>query len=178
MLSASALLLVVAQTSGPGTDTYRAPAEAPAIFASGEPRIGIGVQTALSGLSFGIGPIPNVAGPTLSYDAGDYRFDVTAAFGYLEDTGTQTVLAGRARHVLHRGQQADFALGVGVMMHHLDTGPATSSLFLEGSAQIRVFLSDEVALTGATSLAAGFSDFFVLGVGGLVGANFGLLYYF
>ncbi|MDX2019560.1 MAG: hypothetical protein SF187_04915 [Deltaproteobacteria bacterium] len=134
--------------------------------------IGLGAEAGLLG-----GP----AGAAMVYDMGHLRVD--GILGFASASGTTIGLGGRVLWVLHQSSNADFALGGGLgLINRNPDGPAdsTTDFHVEGLAQIRVFLSQNVALSTTfgfgIDLNDGRDDAFAFG--GQFLSNAGLVYYF
>jgi hypothetical protein len=148
-------------------------AAAPAARAQGSEGVGlgVGVESSLTGIS----------GPAVVYQAPN--FHVHGILGLFDTDGrTQIDLAGRFFWKLHSTAASDFGLGGGLGIRNIDNDPGESDtqLHLELGAQIRAFVTANVAL-GAT-LGLGFDngegdDDLTLLDGQLVGA-IGLTYFF
>ncbi len=132
----------------------------------GQSGIGLGAEATLTGL----------AGATFIYDAGPWRIDVVAGMED-QDRGDdpEFFLAGRFFWVIHRGERSDFSLGGGV---GLLTNDRDTDIHIEGGAQVRVFLSDNVALNGSFGLGLVAGDNDRTGVGGQLLGAAGIAYYF
>jgi hypothetical protein len=132
--------------------------------------IGVGVEALL------LTP-PGVA---VSYDADTWRLDGMVAF--FENTGgEQIVFGGRVMFPIHASDRADFSVGGGLGLVNRDGGGGDNEndFHIEGSSQIRAFLTPNVAVV--TSLGLGIvltdgDDPFV--VSGDLFGSVGVLYYF
>lgn len=143
-----------------------------------DPRFGVGMYGTLSSPNAPLG----VGGVSLVYDL--RRFRVATFFSLLVDDGGADGVAvgGRFLFALHRARRADFSLGVGTALGHVfNPGPAPDLTYVvvEGLGQIRVFLVDNVALTGTLGLAfAAGEGRLLFGIGGQLTGSFGLTYFF
>ncbi len=146
--------------------------------AGGSPgTLGVGAEYQLAG----------IGGASLNYDAGD--FHVGGFLGFADgggDDDTTWALGGRFYYHLHSTTDADFSLGGGLgiasVPDPMGGGDEASLIYLEGGAQIRLFLAANVAVSASTGLVLGLSDadgVAVTGAGGVgLGAGVGLHYYF
>lgn len=138
-------------------------------------------QEAKTGVGVGVEAMlfqpPGVA---VSYDADKFRID--GMLGFFENFGgDQILLGGRVMFPIHASDRADFAVGGGLGFINFDVGGGDSEtdFLLEGSAQIRAFLTTNVAMLATFGLGIRVSDGddpFVIS-GNQVG-SLGILYYF
>ena len=171
LISIAGLVLLL---GSPSANAQRAEAsfEASASGSSAGGGIGVGVEATLTGL----------AGAALVYDAGTFRID--GVLGFASRGDTDFFLAGRFWYVLHTGDNSDFAIGGGLGIVDDDNGGPMGDnddidIHIEAGAQIRAFLTSNVAL----SAAGGFGfildegdDF--LGFGGQLMGTMGMTYFF
>jgi hypothetical protein len=147
---------------------------------------GVGVEENLGGLS----------GGAFVYDGGHFRIDVLLGLDHSTHPGgnvTDFGLGGRVFFVVHRMDHADLALGGGLAVVHRSVGSADeTNLQFEGAAQIRAFLTTNVALSGSLGFVVVTADNVVLeggpvtpaggsgafGIGGQLLAGFGATYFF
>ena len=146
--------------------------------AGGSPgTLGVGAEYQLAG----------IGGASLNYDAGD--FHVGGFLGFADgggDDDTSWALGGRFYYHIHSTTDADFslggALGIASVPDPMGGGDEASLIYLEGGAQIRLFLAANVAVSASTGIVFGLSDadgVAVTGAGGVgLGAGVGLHYYF
>lgn len=162
----AASLLVIPRAHAQDTTTPAAtptPAATTSGASSGRTGFGVGAAAMLGGL----------LGPSLTYDAGAWHIDGIFA---IEDFGDTAVRAGaRFLYVLHRSNNADFSVGGGAGI----SANGETVFLLEGGAQIRAFITSNVALVANLGLAIlfGEDDTFFLTPGQLQG-SFGVTYYF
>lgn len=112
--------------------------------------LGLGAEAMLLG-----GP----AGPAIVYDMGHMHIDGILALAS-SDGGTQFGLGGRALWVLHSAGSADFSLGGGLGINHFspDNDDSGTNVHLEGLAQIRAFIVQNVALSTTFGFGAALRD--------------------
>jgi hypothetical protein len=148
---------------------------------------GIGVVQTLGGLT----------GGEFLYDLD--RFHIEGIFGLSHTSGVdQTAfgIGGRFFFVIHRMDRSDFSLGGGLAIARADqnNAPAVTNIQIEFDAQIRVWLTANVALSAAAGFAlvtadngglifgspvvftSGNDDSF--GIGGQLVGGLGLAYFF
>lgn len=128
--------LVLALAAGGGT----------AIAGGQSGSIGVGVESQINGESGGV---------SVNYDAG--HFHLGGFFGYADAPGPNNSdfsLGGRFYYHIHSTAMSDFGLGVGIGLASIDgfmdnQGRDVRHLdvFIEPSAQIRLFLASNVALS-------------------------------
>ncbi len=162
LVTIAAVFLVVSLAS-----TARAEPEA---SPTGEGGIGIGAEGLLTGPTGGV----------FIYDMGSLRID--ALLGVNNITDDSLFVAGRVLVPLHGSQDADFSIGGGLGLVHLDVGGNNEDedrFHIEGLAQIRAFIASNVALSGAAGvvLIVGDGDDEVVLTGQLIG-TVGIAYYF
>src|SRR3989304_1010561 len=142
-----------------------------------------GVEPPLpSGLGFGAGVGGSLVGPTgalFVYDAGRFRVHGLLGFASEENDDDIYALAGRFFFNLHQGTGSDFALGGGLAFVHFSNdgpGPDLTDIHLEGAAQLRAFLTPNVALSASLGLALVIPDEgnTVIAFGGQLAAPFGM----
>lgn len=154
---------------------------------AGGTRIGLGVQAilAMPTVSFGgLGGLgnglSNGAGMAFVVDLSNLRVEGVASLGFAEGGASTVGLGARCFFVLHQGDRADFSLGAGAGILNASTGNngGATRFQLEGGAQIRWFMTQNLALTGTAGLGMSFGDGgWALGLGGQTMGTFGLFYY-
>jgi hypothetical protein len=136
------------------------------------------------GTGIGVGAartLTDISGPTLVYQAP--MFHLEGMLGFLDSQGNTTIdAAGRFFYEIHTAAAADFSLGGGLGFSNLDNGADTfTDLHLELGAQIRAFVTSNVALTAALGFGIvsvdGAGDNIVSLLGDLTG-GFGINYFF
>jgi hypothetical protein len=158
-----------------------------ALFATGT----AAAQTARTARGIGVGAeatLTGILGGTFVYDAEAFHIDALLGGSFNPENSTFAV-AGRFFFPVHRSRFADFSLGPGVGLEHV-TGPdpdgdgpqgrpTSTPIHLEGAAQIRAFIVENVALSASTGLGL------VLNkgnnsatIGGQLGGSFGVTYFF
>lgn len=150
----------------------------PALAQGGGSSIGVGVeQMLMPGTGFAGGP----AGPAFVYDPGPWHLD--AILHLVSSNGSQLGLGARAFYVLHRSSAADFSIGGGLgLLRNDPDGPSNdrTDFNVEGAAQIRAFITSNVALSTTfgigIALRDGQDDVFAFG-GQFLG-SLGLVYFF
>ena len=119
-------------------------------------------------------------GAAVSYDAASWRLD--GMLGFYENTGGDQILIGaRVLFPLHTSDGADFSLGggLGIINREAGGGDNETDIHLEGDAQIRAFITSNVAVITTLGVAVAVTDGddpFVV-TGDLLG-SVGVLYYF
>ena len=147
--------------------------------------LGIGAETFLTTPLATFGVTPGVA--TLTYDTSVWRVSGLLAMLTQEDSVTILGFGGRFYYPIHRRHDSDFSIGGGlaILNTNPDPGDSDTSFHIEGGAQLRAFLTDNVALSSTVGLAIVVADddgpapddssFGILGQ--LVG-SFGVTYFF
>lgn len=148
--------------------------------ASGARGFGVGAEAGLLGAP---------AGAAMSYDMGQMRIDGILGFssGYNSingrQSGTALGLGGRALWVVHQGTNADLSLGGGLGLTNYNPdggGNSSTDIHVEALAQIRAFITANVALSTALGLGINLNDnrddTFAFGAQFIPSA--GLIYYF
>jgi hypothetical protein len=143
--------------------------------------------------TFGLGAEAMLAGPSgaaVVYDAGPYHIDGIVRFSSVDTAaffGSDLFhLAGRFFYVLHQRNSADFSVGGGVGVTHDDNDPGEddTAVFIEGGAQLRAFISENVALSSTVGLAIivdddpGGADRDGVVLGGQLTGALGIVYFF
>ena len=144
-------------------------------------------QTAPAARGIGVGAeatLTNIVGATFVYDAEAFHIDALLGGSFAHDDSSLAV-AGRFFFPVHRTQFADFSLGPGVGLvhqtHHPDGQPSVSTnpLHLEGAAQIRAFIVQNVALSATAGLGMVLTkNNNSATIGGQLGGSFGVTYFF
>lgn len=142
-------------------------------------------QDGAGGASLGLGAEAMLTGPggaALVYDMGQLRIDGILSF--VSANGTNIGLGGRALWVVHKGANSDFSLGGGLGFINSDPdGPAdsTTDLHVDAIAQVRAFLTDNVAVSTSFGFGVAFNDGEEdnrFGFGAQFVSSAGLVYYF
>lgn len=164
--SFAALLAAVAGQASAQDNTAAAPP------VRGGSAIGVGVEQMLAG----------PGGLAVIWDPGQFHIDGMLGI-QSNGTGTGVGVGGRFLFVVARASRADLSVGGGLGFTHFgpkDRGESTTNFHLEGIAQIRAFIVDNVALSAALGMAASLldrqDDEFL--VGGQFLSSIGLAYYF
>jgi hypothetical protein len=150
---------------------------------SGGDRFGVGMEAVLTSPfvpSLGAAILPSGAA-AVSYDTGKFRIDGLLYMLFIENAATTFALGARFFYALHENRNADFSIGGGVALGYYDLDPGGDGVrfAIEGAAQLRAFIVENVALSG--TLGIGFSlgeGPFVMQLGGQLTGAFGLMYYF
>ncbi len=148
---------------------------------------GIGVEQNLGGLT----------GGAFVYDAAHFHVDVLLGIAHISENGpdfSSVGVAGRFFYVVHRLDRADFSIGGGLGLERTDLGNAhETNIHIEAAAQIRAFITGNVALSAALGLVIVTADNNGLpsgpvvgggqgdtefGFGGQLFGGFGLTYFF
>lgn len=127
--------------------------------ASAKRGLGLGAETTLAG----------TRAASLVYDTG--KLHVDALLGFLNvgqdpaDDTTAFVVGARLFFVLHEGTSSDFSAGGGLMIVNADNlaDDSETNFELEGAAQIRAFITPNVALSASLGLAIIIADDYVIG---------------
>jgi hypothetical protein len=109
----------------------------------------------------GIAYLSGTAGLSVAFDPGPFHVDTILAFAGGDNQNTEMQFGGRFWFVLHSTSNADFSVGGGLSVRHLNPPgnmPNTTQLFFEGGAQTRIFLASNVALGFATGIAIATND--------------------
>ncbi len=152
-----------------------------------------------SGGGLGIGAasyVSGMAGPQAVYDAGAWHAELMLGFEHHRLGGpnppsinTFDFGLGGWYH-LHAGDRSDFSIGgnLGFMVASASPGGSANAIVLEPGVQVRVFVTDNVALSGRVALpivfgdtvgapyVGGLSEHF--GLGGQISGLFGFAYFF
>jgi hypothetical protein len=156
--------------------------EAPVVVGHRGATHGIGLGVGAEGMLFG-GP----SGLSVAYDAGPWHIDTLLGLEKLGGVRSTFNLGGRFWYHLHNTANADFSVGGGLGYRHSPAGAGSAdSLYIELGAQLRAFLTSNVALSASLGLSIATVDAEGYGIGGQVfsgqepfgGAGIGLHYYF
>lgn len=146
---------------------------------------GVGVETPLTFSGSGViggGVLPGLA--EVVYDTGSFHVDGLLGFALIEDNATVIDVGGRAFFVVHDSAAADFSLGGGLNILHVDPdndlADDTTDIHLEATAKIRAFVTPNVALSVQTGVGIVLSDngSDVFGAWGELLGNVGVTYFF
>jgi len=140
--------------------------------------IGIGAEATLTG----------IVGATFVYDAEVFHVDALLG-GSFEHFDSDLAVAGRFFFPLHRSQYADFSVGPGIGFEHVTHDPdgdgpngrvSSNPIHLEGAAQIRAFVVQNVALsaTAGVGLKLNNDNDNSATIGGQLGGSLGVTYFF
>jgi hypothetical protein len=154
-----------------------------ALFATGT----AAAQTAPTARGIGVGAemtTTGITGATFVYDARAFHVDALLGAKFEHNSSTFDV-AGRLFFPVHRSQSADFSLGPGIGLQHVTNHPdgadsvSSNPVHLEGAAQIRAFVVPNIALSASAGLGAVFTKGNnSMTIGGQLGAQFGVTYFF
>ena len=142
---------------------------------SGVPSIGVGAEAQLNG----------PGGAALVYDMGKVR--INGILEFASSNGTRIGLGGRVLWVVHQGGSADFSVGGGLgLINNNPEGPGDSAtdIRMEALAQIRAFLTTNVAVSSSLGFGVNLNDGAVgrnddeFTFGAQFLTNAGLVYYF
>lgn len=138
---------------------------------------GVGAETTMDTFAG-----PGVTSLSGAYNAGPWHGSVLLGAADQEgQSGTLLQLGGRAYYHMHASADADLGIGGGLILVHVPgrgNGDSADVVYVEVGAQIRAFLTPNVALSasaGAVIMTADANGFLVTGQA--LGA-FGLHYYF
>lgn len=143
--------------------------------------IGVGVAVTLTNVD------TFLPGGQFVYDAALFHIEALLGFASAEvngagDRGSEWIFGAGGWYHFHRGSSSDFSLG-GLIA--IDTtsgpGPSQTTTAFEPGAQIRAFLTPNVALSARVGLAFVFGDTGSgtnIGLGGQPTGAFGLTYFF
>jgi hypothetical protein len=118
--------------------------------------IGVGVESAINGETGGV---------SVNYDAG--KFHLGGFFGYADGDGPNNsdfTIGGRFYYHVHSTAMSDFGLGLGLGLASIDgvdmagRENRATDIFIEPSAQIRLFLASNVALSFTMGLVIATAD--------------------
>jgi len=139
--------------------------------------IGVGAEATLTG----------IVGGTFVYDAQAFHVDALLGASFQHNNSSLDV-AGRLFFPVHRSQSADFSLGPGIGFQHVTTDPdgdgpngrvSSNPIHLEGAAQIRAFIVQNIALSATAGLGVVLvKDNNSATIGGQLGGSFGVTYFF
>jgi hypothetical protein len=152
-----------------------------------------------SGGGLGIGAasyVSGMAGPQAVYDAGPWHAELMLGFEHHTGGGganpsinTFDFGLGGWYH-LHAGDRSDFSIGgnLGFMVSNFSPGPSNNAIVIEPGVQVRVFVTDNVAVSGRVGLPIVFGDDINqpyvgelhehFGLGGQISGLFGFAYFF
>ena len=139
------------------------------------------------GTAFGVGAqamLTGPVGPALVYNASRFHIEGLFAFSDVNDTSSFTV-AGRAWLHIHTSDRASLSLGGGGGILSTESEPemvggrseSSSSLIIEGGAQIRFFATRNVAISASAGLGIVSGDSDTLAVTGQLTGAFGITYF-
>lgn len=149
-------------------------------------------QNAANGRGIGVGAestLTGIVGGTFVYDAAVWHLDAILGGSFRHDT-SEVDVAARFFFPLHRTNFADFSVGPGIGLAHVTihdpdgTGPQTSTtstpIHLEGAAQIRAFIVENIALnaTAGLGIVLNKDNDNSATFGGQLGGSFGVTYFF
>lgn len=166
VLAALSLLFALGGTAVAQDDSGGTPAAGSGSSSSGgigKTGMGLGAEAMLSGL----------VGPTFIYDASAWRISGTLL---INDDGNDTTvgLGGRFWFSLHNTSASDFSVGGGASLVDND-----GSVFaIEGGAQLRAFVVENVALSGTIGINLFLGDADGFGTGGQLIGSVGVAYFF
>jgi len=140
--------------------------------------IGVGAEATLTG----------IIGATFVYDAEVFHVDALLG-GSFEHNDSSLSVAGRLFFPVHRSQWADFSVGPGIGLTHVTHDPdqdgpqgreSRNPIHLEGAAQIRAFVVQNVALSASAGLGMVLNNDNQneVTIGGQLGGSFGVTYFF
>lgn len=149
---------------------------------SGVPSIGVGAEAQLNN-GFEDAGFEDAA--ALVYDMGKVR--INGLLNFASHNGTRIGLGGRVLWVVHQGGSADFSVGGGLgLINNNPEGPGDSAtdIRMEALAQIRAFLTTNVAVSSSLGFGVNLNDGAVgrnddeFTFGAQLLSNAGLVYYF
>ncbi len=135
--------------------------------------IGVGVESAIN---------RETGGVSVNYDAG--KFHVGGFFGYADAGGQNNsdfTIGGRFFYHLHSTAMSDFGLGLGLGLASIDGLDAAmresrkTDIYIEPSAQIRMFLAANVALSFTFGLVIATADADSVSFGGQGAGSLGTI---
>jgi hypothetical protein len=137
---------------------------------------GLGAQALLSG---GVTRFQGLGSLSATYDVGSYRIQGLFGLSVLEDGPTVLGVGARLLFPLHRTERSDFSVGPGLGVALRDN-PVDDDLVLEleGMAQARLFVVENVALEANFGLGMLLDERIAVGVGGTLSGSLGLTYFF
>ena len=134
--------------------------------------IGVGVHAMLAG------PL----GPSIVYNGGRFHIEGILAFTDV-DNGNEMAIAGRGWFHVHESPSASLSVGggLGFLNSEMDTGTGTSVdssvTVIEGGAQLRFFITRNVALSASLGLAILAGDADAVTITGQLTGGFGVTYF-
>ncbi len=136
--------------------------------------VGVGVHAMLSG------PV----GPAFVYNGGRFHIEGILAFTDL-DNGNEMALAGRGWFHVHESPGASLSIGggIGFMNSEMSSGTPgvpdaeTSATVIELGAQVRFFVTRNVALSAALGISILSGDADVISIGGQLTGGLGVTYF-
>jgi hypothetical protein len=148
---------------------------APALAGGKEGTVGVGAEVGLNGLT---------GGASVNYDAGP--FHVGGFLGFQDgnmDDDTDYTLGARFYYHVHDTTMSDFSVGVMVGFFSRDdqnvmVDNRNSEVYFEPGAQIRAFISNNVALSFTAGISFGLADANGAGLGAQLQGVAGVHYYF
>lgn len=139
-------------------------------------RLGVGVEAML------LEPFAPGGSLGVVYDAGALRVDGLLSLLFQEGGAVNFGLGARLLFPVHKTRRADFSIGPGLGISHNSHSPrggGNTRVQVEGVAQIRFLIVDNVALHSSLGLGVGFGDGgFQFGLGGQLSGTMGLTYFF
>jgi hypothetical protein len=147
-----------------------APADSSATLGSA---IGVGVHAMIAG------PV----GPAIVYNGGPFHIEGILAFTDVDDASSMAI-AGRGWFHVHESPGASLSVGGGLGFLNSDmSDPAlpmsedSSVIVIEGGAQVRFFITRNVALSAALGLSILAGDGDAISIGGQLTGGLGITYF-
>ena len=136
----------------------------------------------LGGVSAGGASFSGPVGPSFVYNGG--RFHIEGILGYMNiDDGPSTLaIGGRGWFHVHESPGAALSLGggVGIVNMEDDTGGVSNDIsvtIIEAGAQVRFFMTRNVALSASMGLTIFSGDFDAMTLSGQLTGGLGLTYF-
>jgi len=131
---------------------------------------GVGVHAMLGLLSGAGGSIAGPVGPAIVYNGGRFHIEGILAYSDIDNGGSTLAVAGRGWFHVHESPGASLSVGggLGFVNGSTDTGVGTTADYsvtvIEGGAQVRFFVTRNVALSASLGLTifSGDADAFTL----------------
>ena len=159
-------------TTTSSTTATAAPAPAQDASAPIGSAVGVGVHAMLAG------PL----GPSIVYNGGRFHIEGILTFTDVDD-GNQMAIAGRGWFHVHESPNASLSVGggLGFINSEMDTGTGvsvdSSVTVIEGGAQLRFFITRNVALSASLGLAILAGDTDAVSITGQLTGGFGVTYF-
>jgi len=180
-LSFAALTVAVAAVPAWAQGSEGTPPPPPAASASYSGGSGGGAGLGVGGVVW----LGGLAGAQVVYDQAIWHLEGTLGFVNTSQGGSSSTtfnIGASGWYHLARGASSDFSLGGGFGFQDVSppgNAPSTQQFFIEPGAEVRVFLTPNVALSARVGLMLSFGDGpTTISLNGQTTANFGFTYFF